>query len=167
RSCDDARGGSLNEMFKSAFLKSTAPEPPPARSRLLSRSCCPPESRVLQNPRHVMDQSRALCGNNSGHELRNRTGLRKAMVVSPVAGRSVRCGSSGTDGAGICRRAGSGGVGIQDSGGGGWAAQLWFEASVKSVAVWIYDEEPQQPRAGAGMPGSDGNVMADGNEPSR
>src|SRR5580765_5210569 len=42
--CDDARGGSPNEMFKNAFLKSAALEPPPARSRLLSRSCCPPDS---------------------------------------------------------------------------------------------------------------------------
>ena len=37
--CDDARGGSPSEMLKSAAL-----EPPPARSRLLSRSCCPPDS---------------------------------------------------------------------------------------------------------------------------
>src|SRR6185436_18831621 len=42
--CDDARGGSPNEMFQNAFLKSPALEPPPARSRLLSRSCCPPDS---------------------------------------------------------------------------------------------------------------------------
>src|SRR6478752_6455367 len=42
--CDDARGGSPNEMFQNAFLKSAALEPPPARSRLLSRSCCPPDS---------------------------------------------------------------------------------------------------------------------------
>src|SRR3954469_22697814 len=31
-------------MFRNAFLKGEALEPPPARSRLLSRSCCPPES---------------------------------------------------------------------------------------------------------------------------
>src|SRR3954451_22688849 len=42
--CDDARGGSENEMFLNAFIRSAAPEPPPARSRLLSRSCCPPDS---------------------------------------------------------------------------------------------------------------------------
>src|SRR5678815_1306586 len=42
--CDDARGGSSNEMFQNAFLKSAALEPPPARSRLLSRSYCPPDS---------------------------------------------------------------------------------------------------------------------------
>src|SRR5678815_6096767 len=42
--CDDARGGSPNEMLQNAFLKSAAREPPPARSRLLSRSCCPPDS---------------------------------------------------------------------------------------------------------------------------
>src|SRR4029077_17919499 len=35
--CDDARGGSPNEMFKNAFLKSAALEPPPARSRLLTQ----------------------------------------------------------------------------------------------------------------------------------
>jgi len=40
--CDDARGGSSSEMFQYAFLKIAAMEPPPARSRLLSRSCCPP-----------------------------------------------------------------------------------------------------------------------------
>jgi len=31
-----------NEMSQNAFLRSAALEPPPARSRLLSRSCCPP-----------------------------------------------------------------------------------------------------------------------------
>jgi len=40
--CDDARGGSTSEIFQDAFLRITALEPPPARSRLLSRSCCPP-----------------------------------------------------------------------------------------------------------------------------
>jgi len=35
--CDDARGGSPNEMFQNAFLKSAAQEPPPARSRLLTQ----------------------------------------------------------------------------------------------------------------------------------
>src|SRR4051812_41746585 len=42
--CDDARGGSPIEMFQNAFITSVALEPPPARSRLLSRSCCPPDS---------------------------------------------------------------------------------------------------------------------------
>ena len=42
--CDDARGGSPIEMFQNALLKNSALEPPPARSRLLSRSCCPPDS---------------------------------------------------------------------------------------------------------------------------
>jgi hypothetical protein len=42
--CDDARGGASNEMSQNAFLTSSAQEPPPARSRLLSRSCCPPDS---------------------------------------------------------------------------------------------------------------------------
>src|SRR3954467_4558704 len=42
--CDDARGGSINEMLQNAFRKRAALEPPPARSRLLSRSCCPPDS---------------------------------------------------------------------------------------------------------------------------
>src|SRR5881396_522961 len=34
-------------MSRNAFLKTVALEPPPARSRLLSRSCCPPDSGGL------------------------------------------------------------------------------------------------------------------------
>src|SRR6185369_2476284 len=48
--CDDARGGSPNEMFQNAFLKSAALEPPPARSRLLSPSCCPRHPQCLAMP---------------------------------------------------------------------------------------------------------------------
>src|SRR6185369_16836343 len=62
--CDDARGGSANEMFQNAFLKGAAWEPPTARSRLLSRSCCPPDSGG-QGPRrtkNLADCAEMVCG---------------------------------------------------------------------------------------------------------
>src|SRR5678809_1265863 len=94
-------------MFQNAFLKGAALEPPPARSRLLSRSCCPPDSRVLQNSSHILDQNWTEHRKNIGHELRNRGRLREAVVVSAIVGGSGRRGSSCTNGAGVCGCAGS------------------------------------------------------------
>src|SRR5688572_4636435 len=94
----ETKSRSCEGWFQSRTLECLLGNDPPrdtsCRAALLTRGSC----KTLG----VLDQSRTRRDNNSGHELRNRSGLLEAVVVPPVTGRSVARASSCSNGSGVC-----------------------------------------------------------------
>src|SRR5688500_12820244 len=92
------------------------------------------------------------------HEPRNTTGLRDAVPVSAIARGVGGARTSGPVRAGVRGCAGRGSAGAErraatQAGGHDRAAALRGDPAAQGMAVWIYEPYPEQPGAGASVPG--------------
>src|SRR5262245_16720745 len=101
---------------------------------------------------------------NASDELRKICRLRSTMAVSAIARRSIAGGSSGTNGAGIRRRAefGSDGVSGPDLRRG--TAELQFQSTVESVAVRLHQQGSNNATVRADMHERHWDAVVDGDD---
>src|SRR5262245_47132325 len=89
--------------------------------------------------------------------------LQPAVDVSADARRLFAQRSYGANDSGVRGRAGSGETEVQDSDSRGRASELQCKPAVEGLAVRVRHENPDDAGAGAGLHGSGGDAMADGN----